>query len=258
MPEIAELEAYRVLAQNSTGRQICEIDAEDPFYLKRGLTVSVLRDCLVDRRFIAVRRVGKFLTFDVGGHELGLHFGMAGHLLVDGRDAADFDASISHIRETWDPLVVHFSDGGELRVRDRRRLGGVFLDPDLSHLGPDALGLTTEQLAGALTGGRAPVKVRLLDQDHLAGVGNLMADEALWRAGIAPTRPAGSLNEAEVLRLHQGLHDAVTSSIRRGATGGGVFDSVRHYGASCPMEGHPLSHRRIGGRTSWFCPAHQH
>lgn len=257
MPEIAELEGYCLLAKDALHRQIAGVDDKDAYFLKGGLLPGTLAEVLVHRTFTQVHRRGKFLLLEVGSHELGLHFGMTGHLIVDRRDVADFESSVLHISEDWDRLVVHFDDGGDLRVRDRRRLGGAYLDPDLSRLGPDVLDITVQQLAAALVASRVSIKTRLLDQTRLAGVGNLIADEALWVAGIDPNRASGSLTEEEVHLLHQALRDTTRSSLERGSTSGGRLDPVRHDRGSCPLDGQLLSHRRIGGRTTWFCPAHQ-
>ena len=88
-----------------------------------------------------------------------------------------------------DRFTVRFADGGWLAMRDARRLGAVELDPDEDRLGPDALTATPADLRGALAGSAVALKARLLDQSRLAGVGNLIADEVLWRAGLAPARP---------------------------------------------------------------------
>ena len=91
-------------------------------------------------------------------------------------------------------------------MRDPRRLGGVELDPDEARLGLDAADVGRAAPARTLlAGAQAPLKARLLDQARLAGVGNLLADETLWRAGLDPARPAGSLDPAEVRRLHRHL-----------------------------------------------------
>src|SRR5690606_8813908 len=94
-------------------------------------------------------------------------------------------------------------DEGSLVISDPRRLGGVQLEPDVEALGPDAMSLTLRQLRAALDGSRAPLKARLLDQARVAGLGNLLVDEILWRAGLDPARPAGSLDDEEVRRLHR-------------------------------------------------------
>src|SRR5581483_370644 len=90
---------------------------------------------------------------------------------------------------------VHYTDGGALMVRDPRRLGAVVLGPDEERLGPDALTLTRRQLDTALGTRTAPVKAILMDQRRIAGLGNLLVDEVLWRAAIAPARPVDSLND---------------------------------------------------------------
>ena len=105
----------------------------------------------------------------------------------------------------YDRFGLVFTDGGHLRVRDPRRLGGVQLDPFETGLGPDAGAVTLGHLRSALAGSRAPLKARLMDQSRLAGVGNLIADEVLWRAGLSPLRPAGGLSAAELRRLHRHL-----------------------------------------------------
>src|SRR5690606_7502787 len=119
-------------------------------------------------------------------------FGMTGRLLVDGGAAIDrLEYSSDRNDPGWDRFVLTFREGGDLRLRDPRRLGGIELDPDESRLGPDALGLTPAQLRRALDGSAQPLKARLLDQARIAGIGNLLADEILWRAGLDPARPAG-------------------------------------------------------------------
>src|SRR5204863_944976 len=112
--------------------------------------------------------------------------------------------------EKWDRFALRFArpHGGDLRVRDPRRLGGVELDPPEARLGPDALTIAPAALAAALDSA-APLKARLMDQARIAGVGNLAADEILWRAGLDPTRPARSLTPNERRRLHRHLRAAM-------------------------------------------------
>ena len=104
---------------------------------------------------------------------------------------------------------VTFADGGHLLVHDPRRFGSLELAPDEGRLGPDALTVTLGDLRGALAAGRggggsaaAPLKARLMDQERLAGVGNLLADEILWRAGLAPGRRT-PLDDDELRGLHR-------------------------------------------------------
>ena len=93
----------------------------------------------------------------------------------------------------WDRFVVHFEDGGTLALRDKRRLGRARLEPDLAALGPDAAEIGRDEFRARVGRGSAPLKARLMDQAVVAGVGNLLADEILWRARLDPRRPAGEL-----------------------------------------------------------------
>jgi formamidopyrimidine-DNA glycosylase len=97
----------------------------------------------------------------------------------------------------------------------------------------------------------------LLDQTRVAGIGNLLADEVLWRAGIDPARLAGSLDADEVTVLHRVLRRTLPQLMRRGGSHTGDLQLARQRGAMCPRDGTPLERRRIGGRTTYSCPAHQ-
>lgn len=261
MPELPEVEAYRCLAESAIGRPVAEVVAHDAWYLKRGLTGEVVRAGLQGRRLTRARRLGKLLLLDTddgAGPVLGLRFGMAGRLLVDGTAGVDSLLYASK-RElsAWDRFALRFDDGGDLRVRDPRRLGGVELDPEEARLGPDVLGLGQAALGRALARSRAPLKARLMDQAHLAGIGNLIADEALWRAGLDPARPAGSLSTAELRRLHRHLGATLSAYIEGGGSHTGLLMGERRLGGICPRDGAPLVRRTVGGRTTWSCPRHQ-
>jgi formamidopyrimidine-DNA glycosylase len=144
-----------------------------------------------------------------------------------------------------------------LRLRDPRRLGGVELDPDEDRLGPDALRATLADLRRALGDSRAPLKARLMDQSRLAGIGNLAADELLWRAALDPARPAGSLSREETKRLSHHVRRTLAELISRGGSHAGDLMSARVPGGVCPKDGQPLVRRTVGGRTTYSCPAHQ-
>jgi formamidopyrimidine-DNA glycosylase len=101
------------------------------------------------------------------------------------------------------------------------------------------------------------LKARLLDQGRVAGVGNLIADEALWRAGLDPARPAGSLTPAETRRLHKHLRATVEELLERGGSHTGDVFHARNPEGRCPRDGTPMIRRTVGGRTTWSCPTHQ-
>jgi formamidopyrimidine-DNA glycosylase len=260
VPELAEVEAYRRLAQRVLGRRVAEVVAPDDWYLKRGLTARAARAALEGRTLTAVRRTGKLLLLEAGddGPVLGLRFGMSGRLVVDGVAGVDDLVYASNRElEKWDRFALRFADGGDMRMRDPRRLGGVELDPEEARLGPDALRVTPAGLAKALGTSQAPLKARLMDQSRLAGVGNLAVDEALWRAGLDPTRPAASLTPAERRRLHRHLRSTLEDFVLRGGSHTGELMPERQPGGVCPKDGTPLQRRTVGGRTTWSCPRHQ-
>ena len=258
MPESIEVEYYRRLAERAVGRRVTGVDAPDAWFLKGGLSPEALADAVTGHRIDAARRIGKLLLLDTDGPTIGLRFGMTGRLLVDGVAGVE-DLQYSSMRDepAWDRVTFHLEGGGDLRVRDPRRLGGVLLDPDESRLGADVLTIAPAALRQALAGGAAPVKARLMDQARVAGVGNLIADEALWRAGIDPARAAGSLTPAEVRRLHRHLRSTVDELLERGGSHMGDVFHARNPEGRCPRDGTPMIRRTVGGRTTWSCPTHQ-
>jgi formamidopyrimidine-DNA glycosylase len=155
----------------------------------------------------------------------------------------------------WHRFGVHFTDGGDFFLRDPRRLGGVTIDPDEERLGPDALTLTLAQLDHALGARVAPVKAVLMDQARIAGLGNLLVDEILWRAGVDPTQPAVDITREERRVLHRATRDTLRTLGRRGGSHTG--DMPRDVNAPCPRDGAPLMRRTVAGRTTYSCSQHQ-
>ena len=260
MPEILEIEQYRRLADRALGRPIAKVGAPDSWYLKRDLSAAQVTDALVGRRLTADRRIGKLLLFDTSGEGpvLGLRFGMTGRLLVDGRAAIDrLEYSSDRTNPAWDRFSLGFADGGALVMRDPRRLGGVEIDPDESRLGVDALAVKPARLRAALHGSRARLKARLMDQRRVAGLGNLLTDEILWRASLDPAREAGSLTSTEHRRLHRHLRATLDDLGARGGSHTGRLQGERHRDGRCPRDGTALQRRTVGGRTTYSCPRHQ-
>jgi formamidopyrimidine-DNA glycosylase len=238
---------------------VADVRAPDAWYLKAGLAAPMLAEALAGRRFTDARRIGKLLLLDTeSGPTVGLRFGMTGRLLVDGSAGVEhLEYSSPRQEPAWDRLRLVFADGGDLVMRDPRRLGGVFLDPDESRLGVDALSVTPSGLRRLLAASTAPLKARLMDQARLAGVGNLIADEVLFQAGLDPGRSAGSLSPAEARRLHRHLRATLELFLAQGGSHTGVLQPMRVRGGVCPRDGTPLQRRTVGGRTSWSCPRHQ-
>lgn len=258
MPELLEIETYRHAALPVVGRTVASVHAPDEWYAKGETTTAALIDTLPGRTVTDARRRGKLLLLDTDGPVLGLRFGMTGRLLVDGGAPIDaLEYSSDRDDPAWDRFGLIFAGGGRLMIRDPRRLGGVELDPDEERLGPDAAAVTLRSFRKVLAGSTAPVKARLMDQARLAGMGNLLVDEALWRAGVAPTREAGSLGDAEVRRLHRHVRRTIEVLGDRGGSHTGDLQPARVRGGLCPRDGEELRREQVGGRTTYWCPHHQ-
>ena len=264
MPELPEVETIRAqLAPRLVGRTLARVEILDP-RLTRPIDLFEVAEELEGDRVTAVERRGKYLV-------LRLESGLA--LLVHLRMTGSFGFEpASHER-----AVLELDDGTRLGYRDVRRFGtwlvleGAELDPYLAGKnGPEPLSarFTAEWLAARLAARRAPLKSVLLDQRVVAGLGNIYADEALWRARVNPLASAASLELEEVRRVHRAIRRALRTGIdRQGSTlrdyatpdgsAGGMQTEFRVYG----RDGEPCSRcrtliakARVGGRGTWFCP----
>jgi formamidopyrimidine-DNA glycosylase len=243
MPELPEAERARQTLESALHRRIVAVDDRDT-YVCRPHPPGEIAAALTGHTLDTVHRRGKFMWLETeDGPALGLHLGMAGRIVVDPADT-------SH----WDRFTVAFEDGGRLVLRDKRRLGRAVLNPDFSHVGPDAALVGRKEFRRRISAGRAPVKARLLDQKAISGVGNLLADQALWQARIAPRRIVASLSTEDLDRLRREVRGAVRDAIRRGGAHTGRFIAARERDGVCPRDGHPLERARVGGRTTYWCP----
>ena len=248
MPELPEAERARALIESrALGRTVAAVDDGDT-WVCRPHGPGEIDAALSGATFTAAHRRGKAIWLDADrGPPLGMHLGMSGRIVVDGPGPG----------ERWDRFVVHFADGGSLALRDMRRLGRVVLDPDLSRLGPDAADVSRPEFRARVGLGRAPVKARIMNQSVIAGVGNLLADEGLWRARLSPRREAGSLSVAELDRLRRALRAATRRAVRLGGVHTGELIPHRRRGGACPRCGAALARGTVGGRTTYWCPREQ-
>lgn len=193
-----------------------------------------------------------------GGVRLGLHLGMTGRIIVDDDWAGDPQSpGTDREDERFHRFALAFEGGGRLVLFDKRRLGRAVLDPDLDGLGPDAASVGKRAFRERVGRGDAPLKARVMDQSVIAGVGNLLCDEALWRARLSPVRPAGGLDEDELDRLHKEVRATVRSAIRKGGSHTGRLIPHRVRGGLCPRCDAELVRDTVGGRTTFWCPLEQ-
>jgi formamidopyrimidine-DNA glycosylase len=270
MPELPETETIaRDLDAELRGRRIEAVAVRRPDVLRevtagelgRRLTGAVIERCW---------RRAKLVVLDLSaGEHLVVQPRFTGPLLLDAGDLPEGERRFS----TLDLLL---DDGRRLHYRDIRRLGTVALMSAARlaeytrALGPEPLdpAFTVDQLAGPLRGSRQAVKKVLMDQRRLAGVGNIYANEALWRAGVRPDRAARSLDAAEVARLHRAVTGVLAESVAargtsfrdyRDARGGrGAFvERLAVYGRggeACPRCGRPLVETHaVDGRSTVYC-----
>ena len=246
MPELPEAERARQQIDRALDREIVAVDDRDT-YVCRPHAPGEIAAALTGERLVRSHRRGKFLWVETTGPELGLHLGMAGRIVIDEPPAP----------RHWDRFALEFADGGRLALRDKRRLGRAMVAPDFSHVGPDAAEVPRAAFRERVGRGKAPLKARLLDQGVIAGVGNLLADETLWRARLSPLRPAGTLSEDELDLLRRQLRAATRSAIRLGGVHTGEVIGERRRDGHCPRCGTPMARGVVGGRTTYWCPACQ-
>jgi len=260
MPEGVEIEIYRRAAEQTVGRAILGVEAPDAFFVKGGASPGQVIASLKSRTITGTDRIGKLLLIELDEQPaaLGIRFGMTGRIVVDDRAPIDhLEYASGRDDPAWDRFRLRFSAGGSLRVNDPRRLGGVELEPDIGRLGVDLFAITPLRLQRALGESSVAIKARLLDQSRVAGVGNLIADETLWRAGIDPQRSTSSLSETEVQRLATTLRRTAGRLFDQGGSHTGRLQIARVRGGLCPRDGALLLRRSIGGRTTYSCPVHQ-
>jgi formamidopyrimidine-DNA glycosylase len=271
MPELPEVESARsVIERGALGRRIVDVDDSDTFVCRPHLPGEI-RTALVGRRLTVVHRQGKSMWCDTSGvgrvrtpgPVLGIHLGMSGKIVIADADGTETDGGDYWERGRrpgdyrFSRFSLTFADGGRLMLIDPRRLGRVRLNPSIEALGPDAAEITPAAFRAMITRGTAPVKARLLDQNAIAGIGNLLADEILWLAKIPPARPTSQLTRPEVDRLLRALRRAVNHAVRRGGVHTLSLVPYRMPDALCPRDGAPMAHGVVGGRTTWWCSREQ-
>ncbi len=283
MPELPEVEHLRrTLEPRLLGRRVVDatlhrrdvaVGPKDPpggFARQRAVVrpsrlraAQLLADATIER----VDRRGKLLAIIASdGRALGVHLGMSGQLFWAPAGAR---LPTDHVHATW-----RLDDRSRLLFRDPRRFGGLWLAetrdelPPWRGLGPDALTLPPEHLAGLLAKARRPIKAALLDQGLLAGVGNIYADEALHRVGIHPAELACEISAPRALRLGEALRELLRLAVEAGgstlrdyraAEGQAGAFQLQHAvygraGQACLTCGEVLESGMLAQRTTVWCP----
>ncbi|HZG60790.1 MAG TPA: DNA-formamidopyrimidine glycosylase [Anoxybacillus sp.] len=269
MPELPEVETVkRTLIQLTAGKTIQDVTVRWPKIIKKPDEVEQFIDALKGQTIHDIGRRGKFLKFFLDDYVLVSHLRMEGrYSVVKSEEPID---KHTHV-------IFHFTDGTELRYRDVRKFGTMHLfkkgeeekELPLSQLGPEPFSeqFTAELLAGKLQKTNRKIKTVLLDQTLVVGLGNIYVDEALFRSGIHPERPANSLQIEEIRLLHKEIVATLTEAVEKGGS------TVRSYvnsqgqigmfqlelfvygrkGEPCKKCGQPLQKMVVGGRGTHYC-----
>jgi formamidopyrimidine-DNA glycosylase len=263
MPELPEVETYRrYFEETALGQTIVYLEVEDQRQLSTDY--DTLQQALKGVRLMEVQRIGKHFLINLStGKTLVLHFGMTGDLAYY-RDVED--------TPRFARIVFHLTNGFRLAFIDARKFGRVGLADSVAAyqqqkaLGPDALAISLPDLQARLAKRKAPIKALLLDQKILAGIGNWIADEVLFQAGVFPAKPANELTSAELERLHSAIRHVLHTAIEQEAIyqnfpksflihARGWDDSALKPAERqvCPQHRQPLHFTKVGGRTTYFC-----
>jgi len=263
VPELIEVEYYRRALDRVLGQDVIDVGVSPASYLRPDGEGAAQLAVLVGTTCTHTSRRGKLLLvhFAQAGepvHTLGIRFGMTGRLLIDGTGPIErLEYSSGRNDPAWDRFRLRLANA-EVVVRDQRRLGSVELDAGTDGLGFEASDVSPEDLERVLSGRTKAIKALLLDQSLLAGLGNLLADEVLWRSGIAPSRPCDELSRSDIESLAATIRHTVAELSERGGSHRGDSFSLRSVDAICPKCGsQSMVHATVGGRSTWSCRRHQ-
>lgn len=271
MPELPEVETIAAgLRRFLPGRAITRVVIFGAHLRSPGQTRNALEK-LTDRRIHAVRRRGKLLLLDLDAAAvLAVHLRMTGRLglMPSGRAP---EAHVHLMLELDDKTALYFQDQRKFGTCRYFAAGEMESWPFFAEMGPEPLTLDAAGFSLRAKTRKNRIKALLLDQRFLAGIGNIYADESLFRAGIHPAVPANMLSPARLRGLHAAMRTVLTeaiaaggSSIRDYRTATGLVGSFQNdfqvygrKGLPCFRCGHPIETTKVAGRTSSFCPTCQ-
>ena len=258
MPELIEVEQYRACFDRLCGTTVESVVVPDARFLRGGTPTQAQR--LVGTTLVSTSRRGKLLlaTFANGSCTslVGLRFGMTGRLLLDGIGPIEqLEYASPRNDPAWDRLEISLS-GRVVTLRDQRLLGSFELSPDLSKLGPEGSTASVEDLR-PFSRSRVALKTLLLDQSRLAGLGNLLVDEILWRAAISPMLRGHGLTSERSKVLATTIVSTVAELTERGGSHRGDTFALRRPEAVCTLCSGTMQFAKVGARGTWWCPTHQ-
>jgi formamidopyrimidine-DNA glycosylase len=278
MPELPEVETIRLqLKKYFVGHKVTSIDIKNPKIFPEG------SEKLIGAKVKNIRRFGKVLVFDFdNGQSIITHIKLTGQYIYRGPNLQGPPALSEKVSDglggKHTHVIFHLDRGGALYYNDMRRFGYIKVVPTaqvetfgfIKNMGPEPYsGLTEEKFTKILSGSKRPVKVVIMDQAKMGGVGNIYANDALWLSQIDPKRPANSLSAQEQKGLYDAIHEVLKNGMKYG--GASELSFVTPNGTEGQYQAHTLAYGRagelcprckkekfrkiaLGGRGTYFCP----
>lgn len=276
MPEIPEVTAFGAyIKKHCLAKPITDVQASCPQLIKK-VSFATFKKTLAGDQFKSVDRLGKYLVINLkkSPKKLVMHFGLTGFLVYLKK----------HEKVRFSCVVFIFNDHSELHWNSVRKFEKIWLVDSLdeiqglNNLGPDPLELTEKQFLELIANnGNKNCKTFFMDQEIISGIGNEYSDEILFQAGIDPRRKVSDLSGTEQKKLYKKMEEVLKYAIKlrlhnlQSVSAGGFFSQAdietfkssylqahRHGDGRCPKnKNHKLSHIKIGGRTTYFCPIDQ-
>lgn len=256
MPELPDVEYYhKEFDAHALNQRIKTVQVESESLLS-GISVKELERALKDRHFQTGERYGKWLLIVLDDRKLlAMHFGMTGKLVY-------FDNNQSTPRYTR--LVIHFNSGDNLAYVSPRKLGRIQLADSRDsfitgkQLGPDALAVSEAQFLQMAAGHQSGVKAWLMNQQVLAGIGNVYSDEILFQARLHPNCSLAALDKPRLRKLYKVMHSVLTTAVKHDADPNKMPSSYllpqQKSNGHCPECGSTVQKIKSAGRGAWYCP----
>ena len=284
MPELPEVEnTVRGLERLIVGRRITGVWSDAPKLIKGGTFGKFEKD-IKGKKIISLSRRAKNILIHLDeGYLLLIHLKMTGHLMVGhwslpkkGPVRPEGDGDLLDKVNGYIHVVFMLDDGRMVALSDLRKFAKVVLGKEeevlkrekMSKIGPEATDIPLSEFKKIMSGSKKSVKMVLMDQEKIAGIGNIYSDDILWKAKVHPLRPAGSLSDAEIRSIYKAAKDILSIAIKLGGTSisdyrdvfggkGGYGDRrlvYRRDGEPCKRCGSPIKRIKMGGRSARFCP----
>lgn len=285
MPELPEVEnTVRGLSRLIIGRRIVDVWSDAPKLIRSG-SFENFKKGVIGKKVVSISRRAKNILIHLDDEGLLLvHLKMTGHLMVGkwdlptgkGKPIPESDGALAEKINGYIHVIFMLDDGRMLALSDLRKFAKVTFGEEkdvikrekLDKIGPEATDITIEELKDILSSSKKSVKMVLLDQDRIAGIGNIYSDDILWKAKVHPLRPADSLSDKEIKDIFLAIKEILGLAIDLGGTSisdyrdvagnkGGYGDIrlvYRRDGEPCKRCGTPIERMKIGSRSARFCP----